>query len=231
MKRMKGINYRQAAIKLAENSCNFSISKSISMKKLLLAAMPIAIVGILAFKTVEDPLPIGSVLPNADKKMKDISGKEVSFKEAMTKKGLMVMFTCNTCPVVKKYQSRINEVSKYALDKGIGVILLNSNEAQRDNGDSYSDMKDYAKANSFSWTYAVDNNSEQANAFGASRTPEIFLFNADNKLVYHGAIDDNQNGGDEVTRKHLVIALDEMLAGKDVSVKITRSVGCSIKRL
>jgi len=201
------------------------------MKKIFLSVLPLIAIGIVAFKGVIDPLPIGSSVPNADKKMKDISGKEISFRDAMEKKGLLVMFTCNTCPVVKAYQSRTNEVCKYAKDKQIGVILLNSNEAYRNNGDSYSDMKSYASAQKYSWPYVVDENSAMANAFGASRTPECFLFNADGKLVYHGAIDDNQNGPDEVTRKHLVVAMDEMLAGKDVSVKKTRSVGCNIKRI
>src|SRR5258706_3668184 len=163
--------------------------------------------------------------------MKDITGKEVSFRDATKNNGLMVMFSCNTCPVVKKYQPRTNEICKYAMSKEIGVILLNSNEAQRSEGDSYDDMKNYGKANNYSWNYVVDNNSTMADAFGATRTPEVFLFNKDGKLVYHGAIDDNANGGNEVSRKHLSIAIDEMTGGKDVSTKNTRSVGCSIKRL
>jgi hypothetical protein len=163
--------------------------------------------------------------------MKDVAGKEVSFKDAMNKKGLLVMFSCNTCPVVHAYQSRTIEICNFAKSKDIGVILLNSNEASRDDGDSFSDMKDYAGGQGYNWPYVVDENSVMANAFGATRTPECFLFNSENKLVYHGAIDDNQNGPDEVTRKHLRIAMDEMLQGKDVEVKTTRSVGCGIKRL
>jgi thioredoxin-related protein len=201
------------------------------MKKILFAVIPVAAIAILSFKTSFDPLPIGASLPNPEQKMKDISGKEFSFKDAMKKNGLLVMFTCNTCPVVKKYQSRINEVCKYALGKELGVILLNPNEAYRDNGDSYNDMKEYAKKEGFDWKYVIDKNSEMANSFGATRTPECYLFNKEGKLVYHGAIDDNQNGGDEVTRKHLMVAFDELLAGKDISVKNTRSVGCGIKRL
>ena len=200
------------------------------MKKIFLTLLPLTAL-LFAFKGIIEPLPIGSSLPNAEKKLKDISGKEVSFKDVMNKKGLLVMFSCNTCPVVRAYQSRTMEVCKYAKEKQIGVILLNSNEATRSRGDSYSDMKEYASDQSYNWPYVVDENSTMANAFGASRTPECFLFNADGKLVYHGAIDDNQNGPDEVTRKHLPIAIDEMLAGKDVSVKNTRSVGCSIKRM
>ena len=163
--------------------------------------------------------------------MKNVAGMELSFKDAMNAKGLLVMFSCNTCPVVHAYQSRTTEVCNYAKSKNIGVILLNSNEGSRDNGDSFSDMKEYANEQSYNWAYVVDENSVMANAFGATRTPECFLFNGEGKLVYHGAIDDNQNGPDQVTRKHLKIAMDEMLEGKDVAVKKTRSVGCTIKRI
>jgi len=201
------------------------------MKKILFALLPVIFATSLAFKSSVDPLPIGAPLPNPDKKMKDVAGMEVSFKDALNTKGLLVMFSCNTCPVVHAYKSRTIEICNYAKSKEIGVILLNSNEASRDDGDSFSDMKDYATKQRYNWPYVVDENSVMANAFGATRTPECFLFNTDGKLVYHGAIDDNQNGADEVTRKHLKIAMDEMLGGKDVAVKTTRSVGCTIKRL
>jgi len=201
------------------------------MKKILFALLPVVFATSLAFKSSVDPLPIGAPLPNPDKKMKGVAGMEVSFKDAMNTEGLLVMFSCNTCPVVHAYQSRTIEICNYAKSKEIGVILLNSNEASRDDGDSFSDMKDYASKQRYDWPYVVDENSVMANAFGATRTPECFLFNTDGKLVYHGAIDDNQNGADEVTRKHLKIAMDEMLGGKDVAVKTTRSVGCTIKRL
>jgi AhpC/TSA family protein len=201
------------------------------MKKVIFSIVALLAVAGFGFRKIGDPLPIGSTLPKADVKMKSIGGEQVSFNDAKQKNGLLVMFTCNTCPVVKKYQTRINEVCKYALGKYVGVILLNPNEAYRGNGDSYDDMKTYARESGFDWNYVIDNNSTMANEFGATRTPESFLFNADGKLVYHGAIDDNQNGGDAVTRKHLKSAIDELLAGKDVSVKTTRSVGCSIKRV
>jgi len=201
------------------------------MKKILLSVFPLVVLASVAFSPAKDPLPIGSAIPKAEVKMKDISGKEVSFKDAMKQNGLLVMFSCNTCPIVHKYESRTVEICKKAVDKNIGVILLNSNEAYRDNGDSYDDMKSYAKRLGYTWSYVVDAKSEMANEFGATRTPEVFLFNKDGKLVYHGAIDDNSNGADEVTRKHLSIAIDESISGKEVTTKNTRSVGCSIKRL
>lgn len=199
------------------------------MKKIFFAATAIAAIS-FAFTKLGDPLPIGSGIPKADLKLKDISGKEVSLKDAKKKNGLLVMFSCNTCPWVIKNQSRTKEVADYALSKEIGVILLNSNEGQRDDADSYTEMKQYAATQGYKWYYAVDANNILADEFGANRTPEVFLFNGDGKHVYHGAIDDNPGDASNVQRKHLRMAIDEIVAGKDVSVKESRSMGCQIKR-
>jgi len=176
-------------------------------------------------------LPIGSSLPKTTVKLKDISDKEITLKDAQQKNGLLVMFSCNTCPVVRANQSRTNEVCKHAESNQIGVVLLNSNEASRADNESLNEMKDYAKANGYSWYYAVDKNSELADAFGANRTPECFLFDKNSKLVYHGAIDDSPSDINSVKRQHLKIAIDEMISGKNISIKESRSVGCSIKRI
>jgi thioredoxin-related protein len=200
------------------------------MKKALITLLFIPVLAIMAF-TVNDPLPIGSAMPKGDVKMKDISGKEITLQDAVKENGLLVIFSCNTCPVVQGYQSRINEVSKWTLDQKIGVVLLNPNEASRDNGDGYEDMQGYAKRENFGWYYTLDKNSELADAFGAKRTPEVFLFNKDGKLVYHGAIDDNPGDESSVGRHHLKVAIQEMNSGKEVSTKVTKSVGCGIKRL
>lgn len=198
------------------------------MKKIL---APLSLFGLalFAFTSVAEPLPIGADIPKADTKMKDVTGKEISLKEAQKKNGLLVMFSCNTCPYVVKNQQRTKDVAAYALKNDIGVVLVNSNEAQRTEADSYDAMKTYAKDQGYDWYYVVDEKSALADAFGANRTPENFLFNKEGKLIYTGAIDDNPDAG-AVTRKHLWTAVDEMLAGKDVSVKTSRSVGCAIKR-
>jgi peroxiredoxin len=186
--------------------------------------------GLLSFMAV-DELQIGASMPKADVKMKDISGQQISLKDAKGANGLLVMFSCNTCPYVIKNQQRTVEVCKYALENNIGVVLINSNEAQRDEDDSYEAMKEYAKEQGYNWYYAVDKNSVIADAFGAKRTPENFLFNKESKLVYHGAIDDNPPDAARVNRRHLKEALTELIKGKDISVKTSRSVGCGIKRL
>ena len=200
------------------------------MKKFLLAALPLAIGGFFALNMLSEPLPIGATIPNADTKLKDVSGKEVSFKDAMRKNGLLVMFSCNTCPVVEKYETRTMEVTKQALNNEIGVILLNSNEAYRDNGDSYDDMKGYAKKLGYSFYYVMDKNSTMADAFGANRTPENFLFNREGKLVYHGAIDDNSGNASSAT-PYLSRALDALTKGGKIDPEKTKSIGCTIKRL
>jgi hypothetical protein len=91
-------------------------------------------------------------------------------------------------------------------------------------------MQQYARAQQYAWPYTIDSKNELADAFGASRTPECYLFDSDGKLVYQGAIDDNPADQSKIKRKHLELAINEMLEGKDVTVKKSRSVGCSIKR-
>jgi hypothetical protein len=162
--------------------------------------------------------------------MKDVSGTLVSLNQIKTANGLLVMFSCNTCPYVKRNESRTREILQYALDKNIGVIMLNSNEGNREAGDSYADMQQYAKDQNYAWKYVMDSHNELADAFGANRTPECFLFDGVGKLVYHGAIDNSPADSKNVTRVHLKEAINEMLSGKEVSVKESRSVGCTIAR-
>jgi peroxiredoxin len=196
------------------------------MKKLLFSVL---LLGALVC-TQAQSLTIGSDLPMGDVKMKDISGKEISIKESIQQNGVLVMFSCNTCPYVVKNQQRTLDVAAYAKQNNIGIILLNSNEGSRSDVDSYSAMQQYAKGQQYNFPYVVDQDSKIANAFGATRTPEIFLFDANGKLQYKGAIDDNPNDAGNVKRVHAREAITELVAGKSVSVRESRSVGCSIKR-
>jgi thioredoxin-related protein len=200
------------------------------MKKIIIPAVLLCIIFTSAFKYIDGTLPIGSTLPKADLKMTEISNEQISMKDAVRKNGLLVMFTCNTCPYVVKNQERTREICAYALKNNIGVILLNSNEGQRGSDDSFGAMNQYAKDQKYQWYYVVDRNNEVADAFGANKTPENFLFDKNQKLVYHGAIDDNPSDAASVSRQHLKEAINDMLAGKDVAVKESRSVGCTIKR-
>ncbi len=198
------------------------------MKKVLLFSIIILVLA--AFARVPSGLPLGADIPKADIRMKDVSGNLVSLKEARTGSGLLVMFSCNTCPYVIKNQGRTRAICSFAKENGLGVIILNANEGGRNNGESLADMQTYAKQQSYNWYYALDSDNELADAFGATRTPECFLFDRHGKLAYHGAIDDSPADITEVKRNHLKMAITEMTQGNDIGVKESRSVGCSIRR-
>jgi len=201
------------------------------MNRLLIAGLVLPALGLLSFSILHnESLPIGAAIPKADVKVKDVSGKELSLKEAKQAGGLLVMFTCNTCPYVIRNQSRTNEICRYAQSNKLGVVLLNANEGDRTGDNSFAEMQAYARSQGYAWPYAVDQNSVLADAFGASRTPECYLFDKNGKLVYHGAIDDSPGDENQVKRRHLKEAIDQMMQDKEVSVKETRSVGCSIRR-
>ena len=190
-----------------------------------------AVIAITAMSfMVNGTLPIGSSMPKAEVKLKDISGKDITLTQAKKDKGVLVMFSCNTCPYVIKNQQRTLDIAAFAEKNNVGIIILNSNEGQRNDEDSYEAMKSYAKEQQYKWYYAVDKNNELADAFGATRTPECFLFDSNLKLVYHGAIDDNPADPENIKRHHLQQAITEMIAGKEVSYKESKSVGCGIKR-
>jgi thioredoxin-related protein len=185
---------------------------------------------LLAFQSGNVVLPIGAEMPKANQQMKDISGKQVSMKNALKGNGVLVMFSCNTCPYVVKNEQRIITAGELAAKLNIGFIIINSNEAYRETEDSYDAMKAYAAEKKYNWYYVVDQNSEVADAFGANRTPECFLFDKNLTLAYHGAIDDNPSDETAVKRQHLREAMMELSSGKSIAVKESRSVGCTIKR-
>ncbi len=186
-----------------------------------------------AFKSIviNPELEIGAKTPMTDTKMMDVSGKDVSLSTVKGENGLLVIFSCNTCPYVKLSESRIKEVSAHAKRNSIGLILVNSNEAQRSNEDSFEAMKKYAAEQEYDFSYVVDKNSVLANAFGATRTPHCFLFDKNDALVYRGAIDDNIKDQNAVKENFLVNAIIATAAGRSLKTNSTKSVGCSIKRM
>ncbi len=199
------------------------------MKKAILFSFLAFFAGRIIAQNIQS-VAVGTAAPMLDLQMQDVSGKGVSIKEAMKENGVLVMFSCNTCPYVVKNEERTKAIAEYAQKHGMGVILFNSNEAKRDSDDSFEAMKEYAKKQGYNWYYAADAKSTIANAFGATRTPEVFLINKAGIIVYKGAIDDNPSEAENVKRQHLKIAIDEVTKGKTISVKESKSVGCSIKR-
>ncbi len=203
------------------------------MKKIILLPL-LAIVFILLssfiYLGMGTELALNAALPMADHKMKDVSGKMVSMGESKTNKGLLVIFSCNTCPYVKLSEKRIKEYSDYCQSNGIGCIIINSNEAQRTEEDSFDEMVKYYGAQSLKCAYVVDEKSQVADAFGATRTPQCFLFNAKG-LVYKGAIDDNVKDAAAVKAPYLKDALASVAKGETPKTQETKSIGCTIKRV
>ncbi|MEI6488461.1 MAG: thioredoxin family protein [Bacteroidota bacterium] len=179
---------------------------------------------------INSELEIGKPIPLAKNKLLDISGKEVTLNDVKGENGLLVIFSCNTCPYVKLSESRILASADTARRNKIGIILINSNEAQRNEDDSYEEMKKYAISQNYTFHYVVDKNSIIADAFGATRTPHCFLFDKSG-LVYRGAIDDNVKDATEVKEHYLFEAMNAIGMGKKVMTNSTKSIGCSIKRL
>lgn len=201
------------------------------MKQLFLSMMALSLSwNILQAQSIQS-IAVGTKAPKVDVKMKDVSGKDVSIKDMMQENGVLVMFSCNTCPYVIKNQDRTKDIAAYALNKKVGVIVLNSNEAYRKGEDSYTAMQEYAKSQQYNWPYVIDQNHQVADAYGATKTPEIFLIDKEGTLVYKGAIDDSPADYKKVERIHLRHAIDEMVTKKDIAVKESKSVGCTIKRL
>ncbi|MHC1738802.1 MAG: thioredoxin family protein [Ignavibacteriaceae bacterium] len=149
-----------------------------------------------------------------------------SFKD---KKLLLVIFSCNHCPYVRAYEKRIIALQNDYAEKGLQIVAINSNDSSRYPEDSFEEMAKRASETGFNFPYLHDENQEIAVAYGASHTPELFLFNEERKLVYTGKIDDNWQEPEKVRSNYLRNAMEEVLAGKDVSVPETYAIGCTIK--
>jgi peroxiredoxin len=174
-------------------------------------------------------LPIGASIPMADVKMKSVDGTELALADVKKPAGTLVVFTCNHCPFAKMWESRIVELGNTYEAKGIGVVAINANDPKVAEEDSFDAMQQRAKDRGMQFPYVVDATSNLARAFGATKTPEAFLFDKDGKLVYHGAIDDNGQEPSKVEKSYVKLALDAVLSGMDVTVKETKSIGCGIK--
>ena len=174
-------------------------------------------------------LEFGASAPQADVKMKNVDGRALSIAEIAGKQGTLVIFTCNHCPWVKAWQERIAALGNAYGARGIGVIAINSNDPAASPNDAFDPMVERAKQLGLQFPYVVDAGSTVAKAFGAERTPEVYLFDAAGTLVYHGTIDDNAEQPDAVKLHYLRDALEAVASGKPVAVAATKSLGCTIK--
>lgn len=172
-------------------------------------------------------LKIGSPAPEFN--LPGIDGKKYSLSSFSNKQALIVIFSCNHCPYVQAYEERIMQIQVDYRSKGVIVIAINSNEDKGYPEDSFENMKNRAAEQKFNFLYLRDEDQSVAHAYDATHTPEIFLFDNNKKLAFHGKIDDNWQEPNKVQNHYLRNALDELLAGKDISVPETFTIGCTIK--
>lgn len=179
---------------------------------------------------INSPLELGSIIPMSKELMINVSDEKMSLDNNFNENGLLVVFSCNTCPFVVMWEDRYRQLEEMCQINNVGMVYINSNEAKRNGDDSKEAMKNYAKSMGYTFPYLIDQNSAVANAFGAKTTPHIYLFDENKKLVYKGAIDDNFRDISQVKETYLLDAIEQMVSGVDIKIKETNSKGCSIKR-
>ncbi len=179
------------------------------------------------------PLPGYQVGDKAkDFKLKNIHGEMISISSDNTAKGAIVIFTCNHCPFSQAYEDRIIALHKQFAPKGYPVIAINSNDKDIEPEDSYEEMIKRAKEHQYPFNYLYDVTQEVAIAYGAARTPHVFVVQKqkdDFIIKYIGAIDDNTDDPEVATKHYVADAVNSLIEGKEVAVKSTKAIGCTIK--
>jgi peroxiredoxin len=161
-------------------------------------------------------------LPGVDGKrhpLADYAGKEI----------VVVIFTCNHCPYARAWEDRFVQIQADYAAKGVQLVAISSNDAVKHPDDSFPKMKERAAEKAFNFPYLYDESQEVARAYGAQRTPEVFVFDKNRTLRYQGTVDDNYEEPASVKTPYLRQALDAVLGGKPAPTPETAAVGCTIK--
>ena len=184
---------------------------------------------ILFFNLQAKELSIGNEILGVDYILKNIDGNDTSLDKLKKSNGILVVFSCNTCPWVIRWQDRYNLLSTFSRKNDIGFVAVNSNARLHESVDSMDEMIYHATINEYGFPYVLDKDAKLAKAFGAMKTPHVYLFNSDNKLVYTGAIDDNAKSAKKVKNNYLMDAIRALGTNKKIKISETKALGCSIK--
>jgi len=173
-------------------------------------------------------LPLGTSAPNFS--LKNIDGQTIALSDFIGKKALVVVFMCNHCPYVKHVAPELTKVSSEYLPKGVAFVGINSNDIVAHPDDSPEQMAAEAVKQGYKFPYLFDADQSVAVAYNAACTPDIFVFDASQRLVYRGQLDDSRPKTDKpLTGKDLRNALDCILSGLPVPTEQRPSIGCNIK--
>jgi len=182
---------------------------------------------------VAPSVSIGGPLPEF-RDLPDVSGRRVSASDFSSARVLVVVFSCNHCPYVQAYEDRMIAFHREYGSKGVRLVAINANETEHYPEDNFDEMQKRAREKGFSFPYLRDDDQSVAGAFGATHTPEFFVFaavstHARPSLRYHGKFDDNYQNPGAVKRRYVREAVDAILEGREVTEKETNSIGCTIK--
>ena len=162
-------------------------------------------------------------------RLKNVDEQTLSPEDFTSAKALAVIFWCNHCPYVRAWEDRVIGLQREYAGRGVQILLVNSNDAQKYPGDSFEQMQLRARERDYPFPYLVDDTQDVARQYGASRTPEIFLFDQARALRYHGAPDDNVDDPKAVVHRYLRDAIEAVLAGTTPTPSETPPKGCTIK--
>lgn len=168
----------------------------------------------------------------SDFNLKNVDGKNISLASHKNAKGYIVVFTCNTCPVSKAYEARIEALNKMYAAKGYPVVAVNTNDPVASPGDTYAKMQERAKEKNFSFAYLEDPDHVYTKKYGAMRTPHVFVLQKTgkgNEVAYIGAIDNDQQEANPQRDNYVQNAVNQLLKGEKPSVTSTKAIGCTIK--
>ena len=181
-------------------------------------------------------IEVGEQAPMQKEKMKGVNGQKKSLIDLKKENGLIVVFSCNTCPFVvgsssfEGWEKQYNGLAELASQNKMGFVLVNSNEAKRGGDDSMDEMKKRALEKKYTMPYVVDKDSKLANAFGAKTTPHVFVMNQKMEVKYMGSIDNTWDSARKEDVPYLVNAMSQIVKGEVVKEATTAPRGCSIKR-
>ena len=157
-----------------------------------------------------------------------VDGRDRSLDDYADATALALVWSCNHCPYVQAWEGRMKQIQADYGDRGFRLVAVNSNDAESYPEDSFDEMRRRAREQGFNFDYLYDEDQSVARLYGPERTPEVFLFDGDRRLVYHGAIDDSRDDR-AVGRHYLRDAIDAVLAGREPQPAETPPVGCSVK--
>lgn len=172
-------------------------------------------------------IPLGTEMPHF--KINDPDGKAHDSDQLYGTRGLLVIFTCNHCPYAQAVWPRVIKVADFAQEMRINTVAINPNIHPDYPDDSPENMKSMIEELGIPFPYLVDETQEAAKSFKAQCTPDIFLFDKNKKLIYHGRIDDNWKDESKVTKNELKNAIINYVEGMPISEKQNPTIGCSIK--